>query len=70
MPHRPNTEWAKETYGDLPVLCSGGVASNTLLRSRLEPMGTIFAPAQYSTDNALGVAVLTYRALKGGGLLA
>lgn len=60
------TKWAKETYGDLPVLCSGGVASNTLLRSRLEPMGTIFAPAKYSTDNALGVAILTHRALERG----
>lgn len=57
------TRWAKETYGDLPVLCSGGVASNTLLRRRLEPLGAIFAPPQYSTDNALGVAILAHRAL-------
>lgn len=60
------TEWAKKIYGDLPVLCSGGVASNTLLRRRLEPMGTIFAPAQYSTDNALGVAILAHRCLERG----
>ena len=60
------TRWAKENYGDMPVLCSGGVASNTLLRSRLEPMGTIFAPAQYSTDNALGVAILANRCLERG----
>lgn len=60
------TLWAKNTYGDIPVLCSGGVASNTLLRSRLEPMGTIFAPAQYSTDNALGVAILAKRCLERG----
>ena len=60
------TQWAKETYGDLPVLCSGGVASNTLLRRRLEPLGTIFAPAKYSTDNALGVAILTQRAVERG----
>lgn len=58
------TLWAKQCYGDLPVLCSGGVASNALLRSRLEPMGTVFAPAQYSTDNALGVAILTHRCLE------
>lgn len=56
------TRWAKEAYGDLPVLCSGGVASNTLLRTRLEALGAIFAPPQYSTDNALGVAVLAHRA--------
>lgn len=57
------TKWAKSVYGDLPVLCSGGVASNSLLRSRLEPMGSIFAPPQYSTDNALGVAILAHRCL-------
>lgn len=60
------TAWAKEVYGDLPVLCSGGVASNTLLRNRLMPLGTVFAPAQYSTDNALGVAILAHRCLERG----
>lgn len=60
------TEWAKKTYGDLPVLCSGGVSSNSLLRRRLEPLGAIFAPPQYSTDNALGVAILTHRVLERG----
>ena len=60
------TAWAKETYGDLPVLCSGGVASNSLIRGRMEPLGAIFAPPQYSTDNALGVAILTHRALERG----
>lgn len=58
------TRAAKKEFGDLPVLCSGGVASNTLLRQRLEPLGAIFAPPQYSTDNALGVAVLAHRALE------
>ena len=61
------TAWAQKQYGNLPVLCSGGVASNTLLRSRLEPLGAIFAPPQYSTDNALGVAILAHRALERGG---
>jgi len=60
------TQWAKKTYGDLPVLCSGGVASNSLLRGRLEPLGAIFAPPQYSTDNALGVAILAHRCLQQG----
>ncbi len=54
---------ARERLGDLPVLCSGGVASNALLRERLAPLGAVFAPAQYSTDNALGVAILAHRAL-------
>lgn len=60
------TQWARKTYGDLPVLCSGGVASNSLLRRRLEPLGAIFAPPRYSTDNALGVAILAHRALERG----
>lgn len=60
------TAWAKSVYGDLPVLCSGGVASNSLIRSRMEPLGAIFAPPQYSTDNALGVAILTHRAMERG----
>lgn len=60
------TKAALKEYGDLPVLCSGGVASNTLLRQRLASLGAVFAPAQYSTDNALGVAVLAHRALEQG----
>lgn len=60
------TKWARDTYGELPVLCSGGVASNSLLRRRLEPLGAIFAPPRYSTDNALGVAILAHRALERG----
>ena len=48
------------------MLCSGGVASNSLIRGRMEPLGAIFAPPQYSTDNALGVAILTHRALERG----
>ncbi len=54
------TELAKDEYGDLPVLYSGGVASNSILRKSV-PDG-IFAQPQYSTDNAMGTAILTYRA--------
>ena len=60
------TKWARERYGDLPLLCSGGVASNTLLRRRLEGLGAVFAPPKYSVDNALGVAILARRALERG----
>ncbi len=56
---------AKKLYGDLPVLYSGGVASNSLLRS-LTPEG-IFAAPQYSTDNAMGTAILTWRAVTARG---
>ena len=55
------TEQALKAYPGLPVVFSGGVASNTLLRQVLEPMNPIFAQPQYSTDNAMGVAVLASR---------
>ena len=58
------TEAARQAYPALPVLCSGGVASNSLLRKTME--GALFAEPQYSTDNAMGVAILTYRALERG----
>ncbi len=44
----------------LPVLFSGGVASNSMLR-RLMP-DAVFGEPRYSTDNALGIAVLTWLA--------
>jgi N6-L-threonylcarbamoyladenine synthase len=51
---------AKKRYGDLPVVFTGGVSSNRLLRMVMEPLGGLFGPAEYSTDNAMGIAVLTY----------
>ena len=57
------TQEAQRQYPGLPVLCSGGVASNTRLRQVLgRTCGAIFAQAQYSADNAMGVAILTWRA--------
>ena len=59
------TEAARAAYPGLPVLCSGGVASNRRLRAVLtERCGALFAPPEYSTDNALGVAILARRALE------
>ena len=54
------TKDALKQYPDLPVVFSGGVASNRMLRKHLEPINPIFSEPQYSTDNAMGVAVLTY----------
>ena len=51
---------AQKVYPGLPVVFSGGVASNSMLRQTLEPLNPIFAQPQYSTDNALGVAVLAH----------
>ena len=59
------TQQARIRYPGLPVVFSGGVASNSMLRQVLEPLDPIFAPPQYSTDNAMGVAVLTHRAMEG-----
>jgi len=59
------TREAQKRYPGLPVLCSGGVASNRQLRSALEQgCGALFAQPQYSTDNAMGTAILTWRALE------
>ena len=55
------TRQAQEKFPGLSVVFSGGVASNTLLRQWLEPLGAVFAQPQYSTDNAMGVAVLAHR---------
>ena len=59
------TDQALEQYPGLPVLCSGGVASNSILREVMSD--AVFAPPVCSADNALGVAVLTHRALTIGG---
>ena len=55
------TEHAMKEYPGLPVVFSGGVASNSMLRQVMQSENAIFAQPQFSTDNAMGVAVLTYR---------
>ena len=56
---------ALQRYPDLPVVFSGGVASNSMLRRVMSPWEPVFAEPQYSTDNALGVAILTFRMQEG-----
>ena len=56
------TENALKEYSGLPVVFSGGVASNSMLRSVVQPLDPIFAPTEFSTDNAMGIAILTHRA--------
>ena len=59
------TKEAQKIYPGLPVLCSGGVASNSQLRQAMERRcGALFANPRYSTDNAMGTAILTHRALE------
>jgi N6-L-threonylcarbamoyladenine synthase len=54
--------WAR--WPGLPVLCSGGVASSRRLRQWMD--AACFAQPEYSTDNAMGVAILTHRLLREG----
>ena len=55
------TSHALKAYPGLPVVFSGGVASNSMLRTSMKLFDAVFSEPQYSTDNAMGVAVLTYR---------
>ena len=59
------TENARKAYPGLPVIFSGGVASNSMLRQVLSPLEPVFAQPQYSTDNAMGVAILAHRLQEG-----
>lgn len=47
-------------YGDLPLVFSGGVMSNKIIRAELQnKYNSYFAEPQFSSDNACGVAVLS-----------
>ncbi len=52
---------ALKAYPGLRIVFSGGVASNSLLRQWIAPLDPVFSEPQYSTDNAMGVAVLAHR---------
>jgi len=54
------TKDALKQYPGLPVVFSGGVASNSLLRERCAEFEPVFAEPALSTDNAMGIAVLTW----------
>ena len=58
------TQNAGKKYPELPVVFSGGVASNAMLREKLKPLDPVFAKPEFSTDNAMGVAVLAYRQME------
>ena len=53
---------AQKLYPGLEIVFSGGVASNSMLRDLTAPLCPVFAEPAFSTDNAMGVAVLTSRA--------
>ncbi len=56
------TEQARKAYPGMRVVFSGGVASNSLLRQTVAYLDPVFSPPEFSTDNAMGVAVLANRA--------
>ena len=58
------TKNAQKQYPGLEVVFSGGVASNAMLRELTKPLKPVFAQPKYSTDNAMGVAVLAMRLLE------
>ena len=50
-----------DELGPLPVVFSGGVAGNSILRQRLEArFGACFAEPAFSADNGVGAAVLAW----------
>ena len=55
------TRNAQKEYPGLRVVFSGGVASNSMLRQITAPLDPVFCQPQFSTDNAMGVAVLAHR---------
>lgn len=50
-----------EKYGNLPLVYSGGVMSNSIIRERFkEKYNAVFAKPEFSCDNAAGVAIIGY----------
>ncbi len=62
---RQATLHALEAYPGLPVVFSGGVSSNSMLRREMAAFSPVFAEPSYSTDNAMGVAILAFRGTGG-----
>ena len=59
------TENALKEYSGMRVVFSGGVASNSMLRDLTARFDPVFSQPQFSTDNAMGAAVLAHRSLEG-----
>lgn len=62
------TKNARKAYPGSDVVFAGGVASNSRLRAKAAGLGPVFCPPEYSTDNAMGIAVLTWRRRQSDGL--
>ena len=56
------TDDIREEYPNIPILYAGGVMSNKYLQNRLLRFdNTYFATPEFSSDNAAGIALLTYQ---------
>jgi len=57
------TRAAQQQYPDLQVVCAGGVMSSDVIRAWVQQRlpQVYFVPGQYSSDNAIGVAILAAR---------
>lgn len=55
------TDILLEKYGELPLLYAGGVMSNSIIREKFQnKYGAYFAAPEFSSDNAAGVAIMSY----------
>lgn len=54
------TREALRAYPGFSVVFSGGVSGNTLLRTRCREFDAAFAEPRFSSDNAFGIALLTW----------
>lgn len=52
-------EALKAEYGDIPIVFSGGVSSNSIMKEKMtKKYGAVFAEPAFSADNAFGAAAL------------
>lgn len=55
------TDLLLQQYGNLPLLYAGGVMCNSIIKKRFrEKYGALFAKSEFSSDNAAGVAIMSY----------
>lgn len=55
------TDALVEEYGNLPLVYSGGVMSNSYIRNKFQKRyNGLFASPEFSADNAAGVAIMAY----------
>ena len=59
---------ARREHGELPVVFAGGVMSSRVIQQELAPRlpGSHFVPGRFSSDNAIGVALLAAREVQHG----